>query len=97
MPLGYDARDKKLVINETEAKIIRTIFERYVALKSVPRLIEELDCKNIVTKPHLLKGKPAGGIPFNYGTIIYLLKNRIYLGETGHGGKWFRGRTRGHT
>jgi DNA invertase Pin-like site-specific DNA recombinase len=91
VPLGYDARDKKLVINENEAKTVRTIFERYVALKSVPRLIEELDRKGIVTKTHQIKGKVIGGIPFNYGTVLHVLKNRIYLGETGHGGKWFAG------
>jgi DNA invertase Pin-like site-specific DNA recombinase len=91
VPLGYDARDKKLVVNETEAKIVRTVFERYVALKSVPRLIEELDRKGIVTKTHQLKGKVIGGIPFNYGTALHVLKNRIYLGETGHDGKWFAG------
>lgn len=91
VPLGYDSKEKKLVINEPEAKIVRTIFDRYAALKSVPRLIEELDRKSIVTKRHLHKGKLVGGIPFNYGTIIYLLRNRTYLGETGHGGKWFAG------
>jgi DNA invertase Pin-like site-specific DNA recombinase len=91
VPLGYDAKDKKLVINETEAKAVRTIFERYIALKSVPRLIAELDRKSIVTKQHQIKGKVIGGIPFNYGTILYVLKNRIYLGETGHDGKWFAG------
>jgi len=91
VPLGYDAKDKKLVVNETEAKIVRTIFERYIVLQSVPRLIEELDRKGIVTKTHQLKGKVIGGIPFNYGTVLHVLKNRIYLGETGHGGKWFEG------
>jgi DNA invertase Pin-like site-specific DNA recombinase len=91
VPLGYDARDKKLVINETEAKAVRTIFERYIALQSVPRLIAELDRKGIVTKQHQIKGKVIGGIPFNYGTILYVLKNRIYLGEAGHGGRWFAG------
>ena len=91
VPLGYDAKDKKLVINQTEAKTVRTVFERYIALKSVPRLIEELDRKGIVTKTHQLKGKVIGGIPFNYGTALHFLKNRIYLGETGHDGKWFAG------
>jgi DNA invertase Pin-like site-specific DNA recombinase len=91
VPLGYDARDKKLVINETEAKTVRTIFEHYVTLKSVPRLIAELDRKGIVTKTHQLKGKVVGGIPLNYGTVLHFLKNRIYLGETGHDGKWFAG------
>ncbi len=91
VPLGYDAKDKKLVINQTEAKLVRKLFERYIALKSVPRLIEELDRKGIVTKAHHLKGKIIGGIPFNYGTALHVLKNRIYLGETGHDGKWFAG------
>jgi DNA invertase Pin-like site-specific DNA recombinase len=91
VPLGYDAKDKKLVINETEAKAVRTIFERYIDLQSVPRLIAELDRKGIVTKQHQIKGKVIGGIPFNYGTILYVLKNRIYVGEAGHGGKWFAG------
>ena len=91
VPLGYDAKDKKLVINQTEAKIVRTVFERYVTLKSVPRLIAELDREGLVTKAHQLKGKVIGGRSFNYGTALHVLKNRIYLGETGHDGKWFAG------
>ncbi|MDT3683735.1 MAG: recombinase family protein [Pseudorhodoplanes sp.] len=91
VPLGYDSRDKKLVVNQTEARTIRMIFERYLALKSVPKLIEELDRKGVVTKKRPLKGKTAGGVPFNYGSLIYLLKNRTYLDEVGHGGKWFEG------
>lgn len=91
VPLGYDSKDKKLVINEAEARTVRMIFERYLALKSVPKLIEELDRKGVVTKKRLLTGKTAGGVPFNYGSLIYLLKNRTYLGEVGHAGKWFEG------
>ena len=45
----------------------------------------------IVTKVHQIKGNVIGGIPFNYGTVLHILKNRIYLGETGHDGKWFAG------
>jgi len=91
VPLGYDSRDKKLIINHAEAKTVRMIFERYLALKSVPKLIEELDRKGVVTKKRTLKGKTAGGVPFNYGSLVYLLKNRTYLGEVGHAGKWFEG------
>lgn len=91
VPLGYDSKDKKLVINEAEAKTVRMIFEHYLAVKSVPKLIDELDRKDVVTKERPLKGKTAGGVPFNYGSLIYLLKNRTYLGEVGHGGKWFAG------
>lgn len=30
-------------------------------------------------------------MPFTYGPLAYLLKNRTYLGEMGHKGKWFVG------
>ena len=91
VPLGYDSKNKKLVVNEAEAKTVRMIFERYLSLKSVPKLIEELDRKHVVTKKRPLKGKTAGGVPFNYGSLVYLLKNQTYLGEVGHAGKWFEG------
>lgn len=91
VPLGYDSRDKKLVVNEAEARTVRTIFERYLALRSVPKLIEELDRKNVVSKRRPLKDKTIGGAPFNYGSLVYVLRNRTYLGEVGHGGKWFDG------
>src|SRR5258706_1709962 len=35
--------------------------------------------------------KYNGGIPFTYGPLAYLLKNRIYIGETHYAGKWFKG------
>jgi len=38
VPLGYDAKDRKLVINETEAKTVRHVFRRYVELGSVQKL-----------------------------------------------------------
>ena len=86
VPLGYDSKDKKLVVNPAEAKTVRMIFARYLALKSFQKLIDELNDKGIVTKKRAIAGKIAGGIPFTYGPLAYLLKNRTYLGETGHRG-----------
>lgn len=91
VPLGYDSANKKLVINEAEAKTVRMIFSRYLALKSFQALIRELDLKGIITKTRLPGSKIKGGIPFTYGPLAYLLKNRTYLGETGHKGSWFQG------
>jgi site-specific DNA recombinase len=92
VPLGYEAKDKKLVINKTEAETVRTIFRLYLELKSFSRLVAELDRRGIVTKRRDTKvAKFNGGIPFTYGPLAYLLKNRIYIGETHHGGKWFKG------
>jgi len=92
VPLGYEAKDKKLVINKNEAQTVRTVFQLYLELRSFGRLVAELDRRRIVTKRRSTKfAKYQGGIPFTYGPLAYFLKNRIYLGEIHHGGKWFKG------
>lgn len=92
VPLGYEARDKKLVINKTEAETVRTIFKRYLELQSFGKLVEDLDRRGIVTKRRDTRVKKYnGGIPFTYGPLAHFLKNRIYIGETGHKDKWFSG------
>src|SRR5246127_5194525 len=92
VPLGYDAKNKKLVINKAEAETVRTIFRLYLELGSFGRLVAELDRQKIVTKRRNTKvAKYRGGIPFTYGSLAYFLKNRIYLGEMHHSGKWFKG------
>jgi site-specific DNA recombinase len=92
VPLGYEAKNKKLVVNKTEAETVRTIFRLYLQLKSFTKLVAELDRRRIFTKRRDVKiAKYRGGIPFTYGPLAYLLKNRVYLGEVHHGGKWFKG------
>jgi site-specific DNA recombinase len=92
VPLGYDARDKKLVINKAEAETVRYIFKRYLELQSFGKLVEDLDNKGIVTKRRDTKVKKFnGGIPFTYGPLAHFLKNRVYVGETGHKDQWFPG------
>ena len=92
VPLGYDVKDKKLIINKGEAQTVRTIFKLYLQAGSLNKLITELDKRKIVTKRRKTDVKKyQGGIPFTYGPLAYLLKNRIYLGGIHHDGKWFRG------
>lgn len=91
VPLGYEVVDKKLVINEAEAKTVRLIYDQYLSLKSIEALVAELDSKRIVTKARRTNGKSSGGVGFAYGSLAYLLKNRTYLGEVRHNGSWFPG------
>ena len=92
VPLGYDAKDKKLVVNKAEAETVRVIFRRYLELKSFSKLVADLDRRRIVTKRRNTKvAKYNGGIPFTYGPLAYFLKNRAYLGEVHHAGKWYKG------
>jgi DNA invertase Pin-like site-specific DNA recombinase len=53
--LGYDVKDRRLVINEPEAKIVRQIFRRYAELKSVRLLKTDLDALGIVGRNTLAR------------------------------------------
>ena len=88
----YDIADKKLVINPVEAETVRYIFKRYLDLKCLRLLGEDLDARGIVTKQRVAKnGNKNGGGRLTYGPLAYLLKNRTYLGKMGHKGEWFDG------
>ena len=49
-PLGYRVQDRKLVIIDSEAEIVRLIFRRYAELGSVRLLKEELEARGIKSK-----------------------------------------------
>ena len=84
-PLGYDVKDRKLVVNETEAKTVRNIFRRYIELKSVRLLKADLDARGIVSKLRKASdGSPYGGKPLARGALYLMLQNRIYRGEIVH-------------
>lgn len=51
--LGYDVKDRRLIINETEAKTVRHILRRYTELKFVRLLKAELDARGIISKARI--------------------------------------------
>ena len=84
-PLGYDVRDRKLVVNEAEAAIVRQIFRRYCELRSVRELKAELDASGVISKNRTAaNGSPYGGKPISRGALYLMLSNRIYRGEVVH-------------
>ena len=91
-PLGYDAKDKKLIVNQQEAETVRHIFRRYIALGSIHRLKEELNARGIVSKARIFKtGRRRGGVPLARGALYLMLQNRIYRGEIVHKEKSYPG------
>jgi DNA invertase Pin-like site-specific DNA recombinase len=81
-PLGYETKDRKIVVVEEEAERVRTIFRSYLKLGSLNRLMADLRKRGIVTKVRSLKsGQTIGGIPFTRGPLAHLLRNRFYIGE----------------
>jgi len=92
VPLGYESRDKKLVIHEDEAERVRTIFRCYLELGSIGALLSDLRGRGIVSKMHTRSdGRTVGGIPFTRGPLAYLLHNRCYVGEVVHRGQVYPG------
>jgi site-specific DNA recombinase len=92
VPLGYDSRDKKLVINANEAEGVRTIFQRYIELGSIGALLSDLRARDVVTKMRTRSdGRTFGGIPFTRGPLAYLLRNRCYVGEVVYKGQVYPG------
>jgi site-specific DNA recombinase len=91
-PLGYDVRDRKLVVNRTEAELVRLIFRRFLDLGSALLLIRELNSLGHRTKSWMTQaGTSREGRPFDKGTLYKILRNRTYLGEAVHKGKSYPG------
>src|SRR3954453_700686 len=82
VPLGYDVKDRKLVVNEEEAATVRRIFERFVKLGSVTELVREMREKGVRGKRGRLIDK---------GYVYQLFRNRTYIGEAVHKGVSYPG------
>ena len=90
--LGYDVKNRKLVVNEKEAPTVLRIFRRYVELRSVRALQAELDSAGIRSKRRTLAdGTPYGGQKLSRGALYLMLQNRIYRGEITHKGNAYPG------
>ena len=90
--LGYDLKDGKLVVNATEAKLARLIFERFCQVGSSLLLTRELNLQGHKTKSwSTRKGKKRLGHAWNKSHIYRLLNNRKYLGEVTHKGQVYPG------
>lgn len=88
LPLGYEVKDRKLIIIEEEAEQVRHIYSRYLELGSVLPLVRELGDAGIHSKRWTARnGNERGGTRFGCGAIYYILSNRLYRGEIVHKGQ----------
>ena len=82
VPLGYDVRDRKLVVNENEAATVRMIFQRFALIGSATMLAKALAAEGVLNKRGKLIDK---------GFLYKLINNRVYLGEAVHKGTAYPG------
>jgi hypothetical protein len=85
VPHGYRVEDRKLLIEPTEAEEVRYIFIRYLELKSVPALVDDLAQRGMRTRTRTLKlGRTIGNVCFGKGPLGFLLKNPVFIGKIKH-------------
>jgi len=91
--LGYDVKDKKLIVNAEEAEQVRVIFNDYLASTSTIDLIRTLREKRICSKSwvSIRNGKQHVGGFYSKGMLYKLLHNRTYIGEMPHKEKSYPG------
>jgi len=81
-PFGYEVRDRKLIIHDADAERVRSIFRRFVQLKSATLLAKELVAAGATNRyGHLL----------DKGVLYRLLNNRVYIGDAVHKGASYPG------
>ena len=80
-PLGYDVVDRKLVVNETEAALVRRIFALYLDLRSAVAVARALNAESQTTKHHVsTKGKNHGARAWDRQAVLHVLRNPIPAG-----------------
>ena len=82
VPLGYDAKDRKLVINKAEARTVVDIYRRYLGSN------QSALCRRNSTLPasgasnaFRPDGTEYGNQRFSQGALYLLLQNRTYRGR----------------
>jgi DNA invertase Pin-like site-specific DNA recombinase len=85
VPVGYDVRDRKLIVNPDEAAHVRKLFRLYLELGCVAKLKAQLDRDGVKSKARLSpSGMRSGGTSYSRGSLYCLLQNPIYLGKIQH-------------
>lgn len=82
VPLGYRVENRKLVVVEQEAEVVRRIFRRYLETQSTLTIARELNADGIRTKT---------GKEWNMGSMDHMLHNVFYIGKMTYKGEIVKG------
>ena len=90
-PLGYEVENRRLLVVEREAALVRRIFDRFAKTGSALAVARELNAAGEVTKRRQCASGPRGGKAWTKGALYKVLANRVYLGEAVHKGAAYPG------
>jgi DNA invertase Pin-like site-specific DNA recombinase len=81
-PLGYEVKDRKLIIKDADAAHVRWVFARFIEVGSGTELARELAARGVTT---------SRGHRIDKKFIYRMLNNRAYIGEAVHKGDSYPG------
>ncbi len=92
-PLGYDPKDRELLVNDKEAKIVQLIYQKFLEVESITETVRAINQLGYKTKTWESRtGRLNQGKPFNKNLIRYILQNPIYAGKIAHKDKLYQGK-----
>jgi site-specific DNA recombinase len=89
--LGFRVENRRLVVVECEAALVRRIFDRFAKTGSALLVARELNATGEVTKRRQCASGACGGKAWTKGAVYKVLANRVYLGEAVHKGVAYPG------
>ena len=91
-PLGYNVVNRKLVVNEAEAALVRRLFSDYTRANSLTMLVQHLRDEGIRTKSWKTQdGIERAGKLIDKGNLYKMLNNPVYYGMIHFKGQNYRG------
>lgn len=86
-PIGYEVRDKALLIHDPSAQLVREIYQMYLTLGNVRLLKADLDRRDRKSPVRVSRrSNQSGNVPFSRGHLYRILSNPIYIGQVSHRG-----------
>ena len=91
-PLGYDVVDRKLIVNEVEAALVRRIYDLYLDKRSAVAVAQALTAEHRTTKHHIASnGNSRGARDWDKNSVLYILSSPIPAGLMPSAGEVYDG------
>lgn len=82
VPIGYDVVDRRLVVNELEAVVVRELFDLYEQHRSALTVAKLLNERGRTTKRYCsAKGRVREGRPWRKDSVLRVLRNPVLAGK----------------
>ena len=85
-PLGYDAHERQLIVNEGEARLVRLIFQKYIETENMFAVADYLNAQGVCMKRWVARRskREHGGGQFYKSNVQRILTNPLYIGKIAH-------------